>query len=441
MLTKAKKIILIFGDLLILYISLYLTLLLRYGSSFDSFIWQDHFLPFTIVYTVWIFIFYLAGLYNQNIAKNNYKFYSILLKAVAVGAFAAIGIFYLTTSFLISPKTNLAIDIGIFLILFALWRQAYNRIIRSSALTNRILFIGENAEVNSMIKILNENPQLGYKILGVLSGSEENIKNIIEKEKVNVVVHAKDAKSEQNLAGLLYSLLPLGITVYDLPKFYSEITRKIPVSIIGRTWFLENLLEVEKGIYEITKRGSDILFAFILGIITLPFFPFIIIAINLNSKGGAFYTQTRVGKNGKIFKLLKFRTMVEDAEKQGAQWTKENDSRITKIGNILRKTRIDELPQLWNVIKGDISFIGPRPERPEFVATLEKEIPHYQIRHLVRPGLTGWAQINQPLGSASVKDSTEKLQYDLYYIKNRSLVLDLDILAKTIMVVLKREGH
>ncbi|MEK7453019.1 MAG: sugar transferase [Patescibacteria group bacterium] len=441
MINRSKKIIAIFGDVFILYLSLYLTLLLRYGSDFDYLVWQDHFAPFTIVYLAWIFIFYLAGLYNQKIAKNNYQFYSILLKAVTIGAFFAIGIFYLTTTFLISPKTNLAINILIFLILFILWRQIYNRFIKLSALTSKVLFIGQNKEVDLILNILKENPQFGYKAIPLLLDSESNIKDIIEKEKVNVIVHAKDTNSEKNFAGLLYSLLPLGITVYDLPKFFSEITRKIPVSIIGRTWFLENLLEVEKGIYEVAKRSMDILFTVCLGILTLPLFPFIILAINLGSRGGAFYTQTRVGKNGKIFYVLKFRTMVRDAEKLGVQWTKNKDTRVTKIGAFLRKTRIDELPQLWNVLKGDLSFIGPRPERPEFVETLEKEIPHYQIRHLVRPGLTGWAQINQPFGNASIEDSLEKLQYDLYYIKNRSLIIDLDILAKTIMVVLKREGH
>lgn len=441
MINKTKKIIAVSGDVLILYISLYLTLLLRYGADFEYSQWQEHIVPFSIVYLLWIFIFYLAGLYNPQIAKNNYQFYSVLLKAVTVSAFVAVGVFYTATTFIITPKTNLAIDIVIFLILFILWRQLYNRFIKSSALTNNVLFIGENKEVNDLVDKLNENPQLGYKVVKVLFEPNENIKELIKQENINVVVHAKDASSEKDFAGLLYSLLPLGITVYDLPKFYAEITKKIPVSIIGRTWFLENLLEVEKGMYESSKRLSDILFAVFLSILVLPFFPFIILAILFSSKGKAFYTQNRVGKNGKIFSMIKFRTMVQDAEKLGVQWTKDKDERVTKVGTFLRKSRIDELPQLWNVLKGDISFIGPRPERPEFVQTLEKEIPHYQIRHLTRPGLTGWAQINQPFGSASVKDSTEKLQYDLYYIKNRSFILDLDIFAKTIMVVLKREGH
>ncbi len=436
-----KKIVLLFGDIIILYFSLYLTLLFRYKDEFDFTVWQNHLLPFSLVYLFWITIFYLARLYEPGFAKNNYQFYSTFLKSMTVAAFFAIGIFYIIPIFSISPKTNLIISIIIFSILFVLWRQLYNNFLKSSTLSKKVLFVGENKEVAELLLLFSSNPQLGYKALEPMLDAKKNIKELILKEKINIIVNAKGNIEEKEFTKTLYSLLPLGVTVYDITRFYSEITKKIPISIIGETWFLENLLEIEKGVYEKSKRFFDILFAIFLGALTLPFFPFIAFLISIETKGGVFYTQNRVGKNEKIFKLLKFRTMVHDAEKEGVRWTKDKDTRITKVGNILRKTRIDELPQLLNVVKGDMSFVGPRPERPEFVQTLEKEIPHYQIRHLVRPGLSGWAQINQPTGDASVKESTEKLQYDLYYIKNRSLVFDLDILAKTIMVILRREGH
>ena len=180
--------------------------------------------------------------------------------------------------------------------------------------------------------------------------------------------------------------------------------------------------------------------AFCLGLTSLPLFPFIAAAVKLNSPGNVFYTQKRIGKGGQMFWLLKFRSMVQDAEKDGAKWAEKEDTRITKVGNFLRKSRLDELPQLWNVLKGEMSFIGPRPERPEFVRELEKQIPFYQTRHLIKPGLTGWAQINFPYG-ASVEDAMEKLQYDLYYIKHRSLVLDFGVVLKTIKIVLSRGGR
>jgi len=178
-----------------------------------------------------------------------------------------------------------------------------------------------------------------------------------------------------------------------------------------------------------------------LSIIFLPFLPVIALAIKLDSRGPVFYTQKRIGKNGRLFQLIKFRTMIENAERKGPQWTAEKDNRVTDVGKILRKLRVDELPQLWNVLRDDMSFVGPRPERPEFIQTLEKEVPFYQMRHLVKPGLTGLAQINGPLLGASVADSLEKLQYDLYYIRQRSVVIDFDILFKTIPVVIGRKGH
>lgn len=438
--SNLKKIILIIGDIAILYLSLYLALVLRYRSSWEIDVWQAHFWPFTIVYISWVFIFYLAGLYSESLAKNDYTFYSVLIKAVSISAGVAIIIFYLVPFFAITPKTNLALNVLIFLAIFTLWRRMYNNFIKSSALLNNIIFIGENKEVRELIKLFEQNPQFGYNVVGVMTDTNADIKRIVQEKHIKTVVHARDF-AKANLVEVLYSLIPLGVTVYDLAKFYANTTKKIPVSIIGETWFLENLMESEKNVYEVMKRTVDITLSVILGMFAILISPFIIIAILLESKGGAFYVQNRVGEKEKAFRLIKFRTMVKNAEQAGAQWTKDNDARVTRAGKFLRKTRVDELPQLINVLKGDMSFVGPRPERPEFVKDLGLKIPHYQMRHLIRPGLTGWAQINQPFGGASIEDSTEKLQYDLFYIKNRSLALDLDIIFKTIMVVLKREGH
>ena len=180
--------------------------------------------------------------------------------------------------------------------------------------------------------------------------------------------------------------------------------------------------------------------AFVFGSISLIFYPLIILAIKLDSSGPIFFKQRRISQDGQIFKVIKFRSMIEEAEKNGAQWADHQDHRITKVGNFLRKTRLDELPQMWNVFIGQMSFIGPRPERIEFVQQLEKEVPYYQIRHIVKPGLTGWAQVNFHYG-ASVQDSIEKLQYELYYIKHRSFILDLSILLRTIKIILKGGGR
>ena len=196
---------------------------------------------------------------------------------------------------------------------------------------------------------------------------------------------------------------------------------------------------MDKKAYEIVKRSNDMVFAVVIGLISLLFYPLIILLIKTTSAGPIFYKQKRVGWAGKTFEIIKFRTMKKDAEKEtGAVWASNDDPRITKVGRFMRKTRIDELPQLWNILKGQMAFIGPRAERPEFNESL-KDIPFYEERYLIKPGLSGWAQINFRYGS-SVADTAEKLKYDLYYIKNRSLVLDLGIALKTIRIMFQRSG-
>ena len=203
---------------------------------------------------------------------------------------------------------------------------------------------------------------------------------------------------------------------------------------IDESWFLENFSRTEKRAEEAIKRIFDVFFSFIGLLMTAAFFPFIALAIKIDSQGPLFYAQKRVGKNGKSFIIYKFRTMKAKAEKNGPQWARPDDPRITRTGRVLRRLYLDEFPQFYNILKGDISFVGPRPERPEFVEQLRKEISYYEIRHLVKPGLTGWAQIKYHYG-ASVEETRKKLQYDFYYIKNRNFFLDMGIILKTIRVI------
>ena len=440
--SRVKNFMLIIGDIATLYLSLYLALLIRYREVPAQSVWQLHFWPFSVAFAIWIAVFYIAGLYNRQTAKNDYAFYTATLKTIAFTVALTIFIFYANPSFGVAPKTTLFLMVAVFLALFLLWRRSYNALIKSESFLNNIIFIGSNKESREIMEMLSRNPQLGYKVWGAVDYSEaENIKSIIEKNGINTVVHIKNPTEREDMAKILYSLIPLEVSIVELPKFYAQIARKVPVSIIGETWFLENLIESEKSVYKMWKRLLDIALALALSIIFLPFLPVIALAIKLDSRGPVFYTQKRIGKNGRLFQLIKFRTMIENAERKGPQWTAEKDNRVTDVGKILRKLRVDELPQLWNVLRDDMSFVGPRPERPEFIQTLEKEVPFYQMRHLVKPGLTGLAQINGPLLGASVADSLEKLQYDLYYIRQRSVVIDFDILFKTIPVVIGRKGH
>ena len=455
---KIKKTILFLGDVFTLYLAMTFALQLRYGADFNYALWRTHLLPFSIIYALWLVTFYIIGLYDLKTAANNLNFYTRLFKALVINTALAALFFYFLPLYQITPKRILFYDAGLFALFFAGWRHLFNRFLRSSALSHNILIIGANKEVGDLISALAQRPQLGYKITALvdlataapdihqpafqnikIARSIADIPEIVKENSVKTIVSAIDPRENPRLLAILYQCLPYRINFSDLADFYESVIGKTPLSIIGEVWFLDNLMRSEKQIFDASKRVFDVAGAAVLGIISLLFYFFIALAIKIDSRGPIFYFQKRVGKDGKIFNMVKFRTMVRDAEKNGAQWAQKSDLRVTRVGRILRKTRLDELPQLWNVFLGQMSFVGPRPERPEFVELLAAEIPFYQMRHLVKPGLSGWAQINFPYG-ASVSDAMEKLQYDLYYIKNRSFILDIGIILKTINIILRREG-
>lgn len=442
---KIKKFVLVFGDIVVLWLSLGLTLAIRYGDVFDQRVWALHFWPFIFIYALWLIIFFIGGLYDLAAARNNWRFYNNLLKTlIGAGALSA-ALFYLVPLFGIAPKTNLIINIAVFAVLFSFWRNLYNFWAKSSNLFNRVLIIGKTKESEEIVSHLQKNPQLGYKIQKFVDLDDVKIVfDLIEtiiKNKINTVVVAIHLHKNPELIKNLYNCLPLKVALLDIPTFYERITGKIPVSAIEEVWFLENLMNKQKDLYEAIKKVADWFLGLFALTISLPLYPFIALAIKLNSRGPIFYTQKRVGQDGSIFTIYKFRSMVKDAEKGKAVWAKKKDCRITGVGRFLRSTRLDEIPQLFNILKGNMAFVGPRPERPEFAFdnnTLAK-LPFYQIRHLIKPGLTGWAQIKFHYAS-SEKDTLEKLQYDLYYIKNRSLMLDLAIILRTIKILLIKEG-
>ena len=439
-----KKIILLIGDIIILYFSLWLTLFIRYWPGLDLWRFKQHFWPFSIIYALWLIVFYIAGLYGLNLARNNLAFYSTLFRGLAINAGLAIAFFYFIPYFGITPKTNLFFNLLIFTVLVSLWRQVYNSLLKSKALLNNLLIIGQTKETKQMLDWLKAHPQIGYRLSQELKPADIqtpfDVLEIAHQKNIKTIITAIDPHQDSHLAESLYQCLPLKINFSDFSNFYEKIMGKVPLSSIGEIWFLENLTESQKNFYETAKRILDMLGALVFGLISLIFYPLIALIIKIDSRGPVFYKQKRIGQDGRIFTVIKFRTMIEEAEKDGAQWANHEDHRITRVGRFLRKTRLDELPQLWNIFVDQMSFIGPRPERIEFVKQLEKQIPYYQMRHIIKPGLTGWAQVNFRYG-ASVKDSIEKLQYELYYIKHRSFILDLSIILKTIKIVLKGGGR
>lgn len=450
---KAKKLILLLGDIGILYFSLYLTLLLRYWAKPAEYLWQGHFWPFTIVFIAWILIFYISGLYDLHIAVNNLSFFSKTGRSLAIAGLISAAFFYLTPQITIAPKRNLLIYIAVFAALFYLWRQFYNWSLKAYLPKNTIAIIGLNEQARELINELQRKPHLGYNIAFIIDGMREtdnisgipiiknfaNLDKLIMDKKVATLVIISDPHQSPELRTSLFKCLPLKINYISLPDFYEMITGKVPIDAINQMWFLENLSEGSKTLFDAVKRAYDIVLALTISIITLPFWPLIGLVVKLESSGPVFFKQTRASKNNKPFTMVKFRTMA--TANNNFSPTAEKDKRVTKFGAFLRKTRIDEIPQVINILKGEMSFVGPRPERPEFIKELEIIIPFYQERMLVKPGLTGWDQISGEYHSPSREDTLKKLQYDLFYIKNRSIYLDLSIILKTIYTVLSRGGR
>jgi len=267
-------------------------------------------------------------------------------------------------------------------------------------------------------------------------------KKILGEDKWRELILDPSYRPSQLDAKKLVNFRLSGTPVVSLSDYYERHWFKIPVHHIGDEWFLSSQgFSLMGSAFSLRlKRLVDIVLSLFLLIVSSPVMLIAYSCVRLTSKGGAIFSQARVGLNGKEFKIYKLRTMYQHAESEGAKWAAEGDPRITKIGDFLRRSRIDELPQCWNVLKGEMSFIGPRPERPEFTKKLAEEIPYYELRHLVKPGLSGWAQVMYPYG-ASVHDALKKLEYDLYYIKHQSFLLDLNIMLRTVMVVFRRQGR
>lgn len=429
-----RKILLAIGDVALLYISLVAMVFFAYLEDFNRSVFLDHFYPFNFLHIIWLLAFYVLGFYELNIFNNKPTFYSRFFGGILISLITGMIFFYIIPSG-VAPKTNLLVDLFIFIILALFWRSIFHSIF-SSYFQNKIVVIGSNPQSQKFAESIKENPQFGYKLSAVIPIDSKDIGAQIENKKIDTLVLAEDLEPNTPAEKNIYRFLPLKADFMDLSRAYEIIFGKIPVKSLNQVWFLENFKG--KKFYDHTKKMMDVFLSIFFLLITLPLWIIIVPAIKISDKGPVFYRQERMGKNKEKFLLIKFRSMEKDAEKHGPKWAEKEDPRITKVGKVLRKIHLDELPQLINILKGDISLIGPRPERPEFVENLEEEIPYYHLRHLIKPGFTGWAQINFRY-SRSVEDSLQKFQYDLYYIKNRSLMLDIQILLKTFSLFFKEE--
>jgi len=438
--------LLFFGDILIFIFSLWLTLIIRFREMPSGSVFIDHLFPFGILFIIWCLIFFVAGLYE----KHTIIFKSLLplrvINTQIFNSFLAVVFFYFVPYFGITPKIILFIYIIISLTLIFFWRT-YGQEIFGLKIKERAMILGQGEDMNLLLKEINNNPRYGLEFISVFDLAKINQidfqKDIIEKiNSSNISVVVLDLQNEDLKKNLyyFYNLLFSKIRFVDINSLYEEIFDRIPLSLLNYNWFLENVSLSKSIAYDIFKRVNDLILAFILGLVSLLLYPFIYLAIKIDDHGPVFIIQNRLGKNNKLIRIIKFRTMSFNDDEQAQN---KKDNKITRVGNFLRKSRLDEIPQLWNVWRGDLSLIGPRPELPSLVQVYEKEVPYYNVRHLIPPGLSGWAQLyheNHPHQGANTLETKNKLSYDLYYVKNRSLVLDLKIALRTIKTLLSRTG-
>jgi exopolysaccharide biosynthesis polyprenyl glycosylphosphotransferase len=451
--SKFRQLILLAGDWLLLYASLAITLIIRHQHWPDSTTWQQHITIFNWLFIVWLIIFYVANLYNLNILAKGPRFTERVIKTIGPAAILSLIIFYLLPQSTIAPKTNLLIFSFVYLITFLAWRYLWRNSLRKALPHNNVLLIGYDQLADELWQLLTNSPHLGYKPSLLLddSGQEQsnqnwiiinrtdNLAQAINDYHINTIVIADRYRADQQINQALFNLLPLNLTYLTMSSFYEQLTGKVPLAAIGQLWFLENLNLTDKRWYLAVKRSNDIIWAGLGLIISAPLWPVIAIAVKLSGHGPIIFRQKRLGQNDHCFTIYKFRTM--KLANNDFRPTDNNDQRITPIGRWLRQTRFDEIPQLINILKGDMSFIGPRPERPELIENLAKELPFYHIRGLIRPGVTGWDQVSGEYHSPSLEDTYKKLQHDLFYLKNCSIYLDLKIILKTLTTILSREGQ
>jgi lipopolysaccharide/colanic/teichoic acid biosynthesis glycosyltransferase len=337
--------------------------------------------------------------------------------------------------FSISPKTNLLFQVLGFGLISFLFRRIFY-LIYSKNYKKDTIIIGSKLHLEELYKAISTNPQIGIDIIAY----EENPSYLIENHKnIKNSIIIIDTKSTNITSEILSTLYRNNNEILDAVSAYERYLNKIPINLIDEYWVLNNIKKIDP-FYSFISRIIELFIAILILIATSPFLLFATIARLIEDGRPIFIKQKRVGENGKIFNIYKIRSMIalsKDglAEKdQKPEWAKENDPRITPLGHILRKTHIDEIPQMINILKGDISLVGPRTERPEFVEELENKIPHYNFRHTIRPGFTGWAQIKYHYAN-TIDESKEKFEYDLYYIKNRNIFLDFGIILKTIQII------
>lgn len=440
--------LLIAGDVLCFGAALWLTLAIRYAALPTEALLGAHFGPFLILTGVWIFTFYAAGLYDKH---------TVLLKKALAGRIVntqvanivIAALLFLIIPFGIAPKTNLVIYLVISIALITFWRLVVFNYLAPKA-SQKAVLIADGAEAVELVDEINNNDRYNYSFVRVIDETTANdtpefaekLIAFIQKEHIGIVVANPRSEHMERILPQLVELSfgRFAFTFLDFYRIYEDVFDRVPLSALRYDWFVTHVSQSKSILYDATKRVVDVLGACVLLVPCALLFPVVVLAIKLEDRGVIFYRTERIGQYNQPITIFKFRT--KTGTDSGAEALRSTLT-DTRIGAFLRKTRIDELPQLLNVLRGDLSFVGPRPEMPALADVYAREIPYYSARHFIKPGLSGWAQINNfdaPRGGVDITRTKVKLSYDLFYLRHRSILLDLQIAMKTLATLVMRTG-
>jgi sugar transferase (PEP-CTERM system associated) len=399
--------------------------------------------------------FYLYDLYDFVVMHDRRELVLRLVQALGLAWIALAIAFYALPPLMIGRSVSL-IALPLALTLMVAWRLTIHWLLGHPQIGERILIVGSGDMAIDVARETLDRPDAGFRIVGFVDddpallgkslinprvvGSTSQLPGLVRSENIDrIVVAIGDRRGQFPTEQLLRLSLSGNVSIEECASFYERLTGRVSLDMVRPSWLIFSGRGRQAPLNLVARSVMHRVTALIGAILSLPVAIVTVLLIKIDSRGPVLYKQERVGKNGRPFTLMKFRSMRTDAEKDGPVWASTTDSRTTRVGRIIRKIRVDEIPQFWNILRGDMNFVGPRPERPHFVAQLAQEIPFYEQRHLIAPGLTGWAQIKYPY-AASIEDARQKLEYDLFYIKNQGLTLDAAILFETIKTILFSRG-
>jgi lipopolysaccharide/colanic/teichoic acid biosynthesis glycosyltransferase len=421
---QQQRFTLFIGDVISLALAFAIMVAIRFNIHTQSMFIHQQAVLFAWLFIVWLIVFFIFDLYNLRRVNPNPRNIGLLLISTILNVLLGVVFFYIFSSHNgIAPKTNLLLVSGFSLLLIIAWRRWYYHLF-SVRFSRSIATVGTNPLIADLRSELGLQPHFGQHAI-----HWDTINNATVELPINIII----AEHTDPQAILMLSQR-LEAEPMTLLEGFETFFAKVPLELMTDEMAITIMTRHDNGAVQFIYRLFEIIFALFILIITSPFLLIAIIARLIEDGSPIFFNHDRVGKNGKIFTVYKLRSMKKNAEEHGAVWADEKDHRVTTLGKILRKTHIDEVPQMWNIIKGDIALVGPRPERPEFVSQLEQQIPYYFLRHTVRPGFTGWAQIKYRY-ARTVLDTQEKFEFDLYYLKNKNPLLDIGIVLKTLQII------